>query len=148
MIVWYDSSRGIPITFRWKRVDVTENAQKWIEALRSGQFMQTRCQLTDGVGYCCLGVACEVYRRETGRGTWQKNDHGSKTKFRLDYTAAGVSTIDLPQEVANWLGLRSRDGSYHTPCGGTWLTADNDQRKRTLRQIADIIESEPEGLFV
>lgn len=40
---------------------------KWIEALRSGKYQQTRAQLyrehataTDPAGYCCLGVLCKV----------------------------------------------------------------------------------------
>lgn len=33
---------------------------KWIEALRSGKYRQTREILKDGKGYCCLGVLCDV----------------------------------------------------------------------------------------
>lgn len=33
---------------------------KWIEALRSGKYKQTRQILRDGNGHCCLGVLCEV----------------------------------------------------------------------------------------
>lgn len=34
--------------------------RKWIEALDSGDFEQTRETLQDDRGYCCMGVACEV----------------------------------------------------------------------------------------
>lgn len=30
--------------------------QKWIEALRSGKYIQTRGTLKSSEGYCCLGV--------------------------------------------------------------------------------------------
>lgn len=33
---------------------------KWIEALRSGKYKQTRAHLKDAAGHCCLGVLCEV----------------------------------------------------------------------------------------
>lgn len=33
---------------------------KWIAALRSGEFKQTRGYLKDDAGYCCLGVLCKV----------------------------------------------------------------------------------------
>jgi hypothetical protein len=33
---------------------------QWIPALRRGKYPQTRGTLRDFVGYCCLGVACEV----------------------------------------------------------------------------------------
>lgn len=33
---------------------------KWIEALRSGKYIQAKGQLHDGDGFCCLGVLCDV----------------------------------------------------------------------------------------
>jgi hypothetical protein len=37
------------------------NAQKWVEALRSGKYQQTRYLISRKDGkYCCLGVACEL----------------------------------------------------------------------------------------
>lgn len=30
--------------------------KKWVEALRSGDYKQTRLRLQDKGGYCCLGV--------------------------------------------------------------------------------------------
>lgn len=39
---------------------VTEFRKKWAEALRSGEYFQTRECLHDDDGYCCLGVACKV----------------------------------------------------------------------------------------
>ena len=33
---------------------------KWVKALRSGEFKQTQYSLQDEKGYCCLGVACKV----------------------------------------------------------------------------------------
>jgi hypothetical protein len=33
-----------------------EDMKHWIEALRSGKYKQTKKMLSDGIGYCCLGV--------------------------------------------------------------------------------------------
>lgn len=33
---------------------------KWVKSLRSGKYKQTMYTLFDGVGYCCLGVFCNV----------------------------------------------------------------------------------------
>ena len=33
----------------------------WCEALRSGEFPQTERSLKNGAGYCCLGVAMEIF---------------------------------------------------------------------------------------
>ena len=46
------------------------NAQKWVDALRSGEYKQTRGALRgDDEGnepkFCCLGVACDLYAKET-----------------------------------------------------------------------------------
>lgn len=34
--------------------------KKWIEVLRSGEYKQAHFKLFDGIGYCCLGVACSI----------------------------------------------------------------------------------------
>jgi hypothetical protein len=34
--------------------------KKWIEALDSGEYKQTKGTLQDKKGYCCLGVGCKV----------------------------------------------------------------------------------------
>lgn len=33
---------------------------RWMEALRSGKYKQTRYKMQDSEGYCCLGVLCDV----------------------------------------------------------------------------------------
>jgi len=35
--------------------------QKWVLALRSGEYSQVGWRLQDDCGHCCLGVACEVF---------------------------------------------------------------------------------------
>lgn len=37
------------------------NILKWTQALRSGKYYQTRLKLQTPAGYCCLGVACDVF---------------------------------------------------------------------------------------
>ena len=49
----------------------------------------------------------------------------------------------LPPSVPHWLGLQTADGNYSK--GGA--LADDNDRGKTFDEIADIIESEPEGLF-
>ena len=38
-----------------------EEFTKWTNALRSGEFKQTKNRLQDENGYCCLGVACKLF---------------------------------------------------------------------------------------
>jgi hypothetical protein len=34
--------------------------EKWAEALESGEYKQVNGKLSDGEGFCCLGVLCEI----------------------------------------------------------------------------------------
>jgi hypothetical protein len=52
--------------YDWSRVKkplTAEGKRKWIKALRSGKFRKGRGQLRNqhSKGYCCLGVANEVF---------------------------------------------------------------------------------------
>lgn len=38
--------------------------KKWMAALDSGKFKQTKRKLNDSYGFCCLGVACKVLIKE------------------------------------------------------------------------------------
>jgi hypothetical protein len=107
------------------------NARKWIAALRSGEFKQGSNCLRNGDLFCCLGAACELYRLHAGGPEW---DGGLYMEW---------STV-LPETVQAWLGLRSNTGIYSR---SNKLALDNDSGK-TFAEIADIIESEPPGLFI
>ncbi|HXB13609.1 MAG TPA: hypothetical protein VNZ45_16600 [Bacteroidia bacterium] len=37
-----------------------EQEDKWITALRSGEYKQTTGRLFSGKGYCCIGVFCKA----------------------------------------------------------------------------------------
>lgn len=40
-----------------------EIRDKWCEALRGGEYEQTKEALQDGSAYCCIGVLCELAAR-------------------------------------------------------------------------------------
>lgn len=42
---------------------------KWMKALRSGRYKQTRAVLHDADGYCCLGVLCQVMGKRSVPGS-------------------------------------------------------------------------------
>ena len=60
---------------------MNKNAQSWLKALRSNEYVQTtgflhRTTTTpfSKIGWCCLGVACDVYQKKVGDLTiTQKN---------------------------------------------------------------------------
>src|SRR4051812_11818057 len=72
--------------------------RKLVRALRSGKFRQTTGCLRDKKGYCCLGVASEVYRR------------ANPTKCGWDnYSLCGGGVredVVLPPPVQRWFGFR------------------------------------------
>jgi len=35
--------------------------QRWLDALRSGEYKQTMENLQDMNGFCCLGVLCDLH---------------------------------------------------------------------------------------
>lgn len=112
--------------------EINENAKKWVAALRSGEYKQTQEILQNIYGFCCLGVACSVYEKETG----------TNLKKRSSGTIYGTDLSEQPS-VMEWLDIRSDCGHF---IGGNLVNL-NDSKGYNFNQLADIIESNPEGLF-
>jgi hypothetical protein len=108
-----------------------------IAALRSGEFKQGQLRLRPTSNtFCCLGVACELYRRETGQGEWvstlEDPAHPDLQQFVMpDGTTVGV----LPPSVRKWLGWSSDKGSTSEAC-----LAERNDSGATFSEIADLIE--------
>lgn len=126
---------------------MNENAKKWLKALRSGKYNQTRGHLRDSNGYCCLGVACDIYAKESGEDIeWEEANHIDNpiaAEAAIVYQI-GFKTGTLPAEVKNWLGLNSETGYIFDP-EEEWdeeisLTELNDEKKFSFDQIADFVE--------
>ena len=96
--------------------EVVGNLIKWVEALRSGNFIQGRGRLCVGDRYCCLGVANEVCNLQEGS--------------------------DIALHTTNALmGLRNQSGNFETPILDeyTSLIGLNDDFELTFPQIANFI---------
>jgi hypothetical protein len=114
---------------------MNQYVEKWIKALRSGEYEQGIGALCKDGEYCCLGVACEIFKKELkltvqtiAAGTQKTyNDHGGS----------------LPYAVKDVLNLSDDYGSFY----GNSLDNLNDIEGKTFAEIADIIESKPKGLF-
>lgn len=115
---------------------LTKPVKLWLKALRSGKFDKGVGRLEESPGkYCCLGVACIVFEKETGR---------SFSRL-LDKRLFGSALEGEMADVRTWLGLRTPGGSV---CHGIGLINLNDDHKLSFKKIADVIESKPEGLFI
>lgn len=103
---------------------LNDNVKAWVAALRSGDYEQGTGQLYDGLGYCCLGVGCHVAdKMGANLQRWEEN---------------GMLNAD----GKNWLGLQTSFGDFDND-----NLADLNDNGSTFAEIADIIESEPLGLF-
>jgi hypothetical protein len=119
---------------------------KWVAALRSGDYQQTDAVLRLDSHYCCLGVLCDLYSRETGVA-WSPNPH----TYNL---AMHNNDNTLPIEVRVWAHLADEYGAYvevETDEGGAThppylarpsLTELNDRWNYDFEQIADVIEQQ------
>ena len=101
--------------------------QKWVSALRSGDYQQTQNYLHTNDGFCCLGVLCDLYGKEHNV-EWNLADDGNNYEFQ-DKKAS------LPSPVVEWAGVEDCN-----PVISFRSLANLNDTGSTFNQIADIIE--------
>lgn len=112
----------------------SEVKAKWLEALRSGEYVQgTGLLRSQDDKFCCLGVLCDLAVKDEVIAEPERPTHGG-------YRYGDDSRWDagLPNEVRKWSGVADLMGL--TPSGRE-LAHLNDTGS-TFAQIADIIEEE------
>lgn len=123
-----------------------EIKQKWLDALRSGEYTQGKRMLRqDNNAFCCLGVLCDLHAKETGH-MWDDFSKHLIGNERIKYSYCH-DAVRLPDEVMDWAGLDSTCGELQreipmesgTDCN--CLTGLNDDGF-TFVQIADVIEEQ------
>jgi len=81
---------------------------KWVKALESGRYKQTRTVLTDNYGYCCLGVLCRVAGVPKEKLRWEST-LGDVHQGKLLPSASMGKLIDMNdggstfREIAAWI---------------------------------------------
>lgn len=104
-------------------------AEKWIAALRSGKYNQTRGSLRDQFGYCCLGVACVI--------NGISDDDIDLEGFIIDAHIGDDNTEKMPEQL---IGMDENELVSE-------LTAMNDRDSEdaySFPEIADWIEENVE----
>ena len=120
-------------------------ADRWVQALRSGQYKQGQAALHPAPeSYCCLGVLCDLYRVEQGKGEWRQPPNRPDTP---DFVVpnGGITEFGatvLPAIVMNWAGMESVEG--HCP-GSESLASLNDEGMG-FPELANLIEKKWEVL--
>jgi len=78
-----------------------EIADKWIKALQSGDYKQTRGKMSNCKGgYCCLGVLSDIYAKEKKVEFEQLFDAYPDDGLPQEY-----ETENIPYKVINWAGF-------------------------------------------
>ncbi len=119
---------------------LVERRKALTTALRSGKYKQTTGMLQNQYGYCCLGVACAVFEELTG---------GELLKQELELNQHVLVGVSLLPSVRDFYGFSGGSGEIHyTEAVPAWSLIDlNDDLSWTFEQIADLIDSNPQGLW-
>lgn len=131
-----------------------EVKRRWIEALRSGKYQQSRKYLHDENGFCCLGVLCDL--REPAWAPFGSDiDDLSPMTYR--WMNEEYDEEILPDTVAEWAGcendplipidvvlkyapeLKDKIYEYEKRRGSIHISQLND-RGATFEQITMMIE--------
>lgn len=121
------------------------NIRRWIEDLRTTDAPQVKGRLSNGVGYCCLGRACEVARQD---GIVTAIETAGDEMFYVSTSDPGDrSSGTLPRAVAQWLGIYEYDQADPELAESDDDTEDmitatvaNDHMGWSFEQIADALE--------
>lgn len=134
-----------------------EIKQKWVNALRSGEYEQGDGKLYSGKGYCCLGVLCDLYSKENNLKWEFRGDDVIKTEDEIvpsqlqkcDYFYFDDESEFLPNSVQEWAEL-----SVNNPQVKVELEDDEDElhyfdeianlndHGYSFTQLANIIEEQ------
>lgn len=104
-----------------------EDILKWIKALRSGDYKQGKNTLQDHNGYCCLGVACDIFI--------PKNEQ----ERHINGYLMGQFPSQQPKSP-EWLKHINEDFSLKFNKSKRALSQLNDLDNYNFKQIADELE--------
>jgi len=110
---------------------------KWVAGLRSGEYKQGKDALKKGDLFCCLGVLCDIYMKETGNGEWiqvKPKLEGLRYKF-IDNEES--SSVFLINSIKYWAGL-----DCCIPVVKSCSLSSMNDRGETFLEIADLIDQE------
>lgn len=153
-MVHLDDARNVFGTIARSRQTVDKAlVREWCDALRSGKFVQKRQMLCgdsgEGVeeklGFCCLGVAAEVFGPRCGVTRVKSSPYD---EYAYHWAADNEQNINhktaiaLPEPVRKLLGFYTSNPRLLRPSDGKNDTASgwNDAEYATFAEIADMLE--------
>lgn len=101
-----------------------KQVKKWVIALRSGKYKQSTHKLQNKKGYCCLGVACDIFIPKNKKQTDIDGILLGEFPKLQHYSPPWLKTIN--EVTGDKIGIT--------------LSRLNDQEKYSFNEIADVIE--------
>ena len=105
-----------------------EFKEKWLSALRSGEYTQAREALWVGNGYCCLGVACKVAGYKDKEIEGYGSIYGDIQEGIPDILIGEIESSSIIQTL-----IRMNDGKYDP-------RTQEYEGYKSFKEIADWIE--------
>lgn len=126
------------------RADIKE---RWVAALRSGEYEQTTNALqrvpgrwdNGRVGYCCLGVLCDLAEKDGVTERVGVTESGI-VKYKSDGEFEDYETSVPPVPVVQWADLPEANPDIDVLTTRTTSLATLNDNGLTFPQIADFIE--------
>ena len=104
-------------------------ADKWVKALRGGEYEQGKDSLQSMNGFCCLGVLCDLAAK-----------NNVLVNTREGSLLVGNYLADQ-KPVMEWSGVTTTKGDF-----GVGSLADMNENGSNFNELADTIEAEWEQL--
>lgn len=118
----------------------TEIQNLWVNALRSGEYKQTRERLKDhNGGFCCLGVLCDLYLKENNED-WSLDDDGLPC-IEINGFIRYNETEHPPTKVCNWADINSDSPSVKNEYGEPEVLVNLNDNGASFEEIANLIEA-------
>lgn len=137
---------------------------KWVKALTGGRYKRTADGYLKQDGpdgrprYCCLGVACNIFLKETGIGQWKKDKYGDWEFIVIDANGRPDASSSVPPKaVQDYFGLRNSTGEFYKHgqpildgiAVNSLVSANDDWSEDELgfKGIAKLIADRTPGIF-
>lgn len=131
---------------------IPEVKAKLTANLRSGEYLQGRHALRptrkDNNGWCCLGVGCDLFRKETGKGEWIVGERENMLFIINHEDGIKEASATMPSSsVIKWMF----GGDYRDHSDIDWLIKNGEQTlslpganddRVSFDRLADIIDEQ------
>ncbi len=124
-----------------KKVINKKQFEKWIHALRSGEYKQDTSCLEGGLGFCCLGVACKVLipeKKQTLRASYIEGKSYLAGSMPEDQASAPAWLKKIDKNFSEV--MRKNPFTLNDSIQTSYLTALNDRYRLSFDEIADVLE--------